>query len=371
MIARSGSIEDAMMELAKFRKDLRNRRKSASNTAPEWARVMVTGFAELAAICRDDVPLLSSGWAEMLPDLPVVGEAADMWWVLHAHLSVHHPGLSRRQVGDVLRKQWPGARRVHVKAMYAENTCADNAANIQKYAVKLGGKNRLQGVEVAWPTRWTAEQWLWVYRKRAGLKSLSITMSAIRNKNSPDLVDADRLDAPPKEYVRLASRATQDKYCSQPLSSAADILKSLRLVSRIIPNTRSISMNTNKVFDFLREKEREMQSHLAFRPAATFALHMRSDNEEDNEWRGAAARWLVAAEKHNGICWRLRTMQDDETDVRTVFFDVEDADHAVEFQRTFQGRVHSVPEVGCDEWWRLSEARSYRAFPTKTTPDPA
>lgn len=176
VLARAGSPEDVQAVIAGARQGLRDRRDSAvAHYGRRWHQVTMAGRVEIDVVWPDEVQALGSDRRELLPTLPVFG-AGEPWLVAHLHAAVHHPGIGRHELHEVLAEQWPGDYRVHVKPFYDYQICNENAGGVVIYPLKRTLSQISQ--KVRWPVGVRVAWWRWLHSRRRGLQPLAIKMRA-------------------------------------------------------------------------------------------------------------------------------------------------------------------------------------------------
>jgi hypothetical protein len=96
LLARIGGLSSLREVVKKFRRDLRNIRDGSARKSASWNSLSVMGHIELDALEETDVPLQGSSRRAVVPLVPAVGGRPDtMFWLPHAHLSIHHPHVRR------------------------------------------------------------------------------------------------------------------------------------------------------------------------------------------------------------------------------------------------------------------------------------
>ena len=125
-----------------------------------------------------DVPLLGSCRRAVVPRLPAIGSRPDtMFWLPHAHLSVHHPHVCRNYLRQALTDQWSGDNRVHVREFNTDRLAQENAPDCISYGLKFRNSTEFaDGRVINWPLAWSARVWSWLHEKQNGLQPLSVKL---------------------------------------------------------------------------------------------------------------------------------------------------------------------------------------------------
>ncbi len=178
LLARIGSLSALPDVIKRLRRDLRNIRNGMTRKSASWNALSVMGHIELDALAETDIPLLGSSRRAVVPRLPAVGGRPDtMFWLPHAHLSVHHPHVHRECLRQALMDQWPGDNRVHVRAFDADRLAQDNAPDCISYGLKFRHATKFaDGMVIDWPLAWSARVWSWLHEKQNGLQPFSVKL---------------------------------------------------------------------------------------------------------------------------------------------------------------------------------------------------
>lgn len=198
VLARVGDLSSIRDLVRGARRDVRNLRDTRSRlVGPRWRSVEFRGVVEVDAIHPMDTHLLEENRRELIPSLPQIGAAADVVWLPHMHLTVHHPGLDRAELHNALTRQWPGEHRVHVRAFDLDNDASVNAWQTTGYSLKHRMSNKFRcthersvWVIEEWPMSWQAAYYAWMHSMRRGLQPLTIRVGAmgVRARGDDDVV---------------------------------------------------------------------------------------------------------------------------------------------------------------------------------------
>lgn len=88
-------------------------------------------------------------------------------WRPHWHVIAHHRRIDRQMIAERARHQWPGARRVQVKAFHEGKAVEANVMDCVGYALKFD--------HGSWSEFASASLFLWV-RRRSALRSMCSAM---------------------------------------------------------------------------------------------------------------------------------------------------------------------------------------------------
>ena len=178
LLARIGELSALPDVIKKLRRDVRNVRDAMARKSPSWNALSVMGHIELDALAETDVPLLGSRRRAVVPRLPAVGGRPDtMFWLPHAHLSVHHPHVGREYLRHALTDQWADDNRVHVREFDTDRLAQENAPDCISYGLKFRNSTEFaDGRVLDWPLEWSAGVWSWLHEKQNGLQPLSVKL---------------------------------------------------------------------------------------------------------------------------------------------------------------------------------------------------
>ena len=97
-------------------------------------------------------------------------------WHPHWHILLAHPRVDRQEVAAVLRKRFPGARRVQVQPFHSETPVRENVENCVAYAFKFDHRD--------WSEYASSRLFLWI-RQRVALRSMCSLLRAKVKTYSP------------------------------------------------------------------------------------------------------------------------------------------------------------------------------------------
>jgi hypothetical protein len=94
-------------------------------------------------------------------------------WRPHWHIVAHHRGIDRQMIAERARDQWPGYRRVQVKAFNEAKAVEDNVTDCVGYGLKFAHQS--------WSEFASASLFCWIRRRRA-LRSMCSVMKPREDK---------------------------------------------------------------------------------------------------------------------------------------------------------------------------------------------
>ena len=106
-------------------------------------------------------------------------------WRPHWHVVAHHRGIDRQMIAERARDQWPGDRRVQVKAFDKGMAVEANVMDCVGYALKFDHR--------PWSEFASGSLFLWV-RRRSALRSMCSAMKPRKNKPAVGRVLRDLLE---------------------------------------------------------------------------------------------------------------------------------------------------------------------------------
>jgi hypothetical protein len=198
-LARVGDLNDIREVVAGVRRALRDLRDRQARQRRRWRSIEVAGAVEVDAMAQDDVPLLLSDRAAMLPSLPMVGAAGSVIWLPHLHAAVHHPDVDREELRAALEARWEGPHRVDVGEFHTDKLAGENAAYINGYAFKFDARTNTNGIEEPWPVSRRTEWWGWLHSLRRGLEPLRVSFKPM--KAIAPLPLARRVEVEPMPFI--------------------------------------------------------------------------------------------------------------------------------------------------------------------------
>lgn len=188
MITCTGSLESIRDIIREFRVSLRNLRDRRAREDGRWRMISAVGLAEVDMVSPYDIQLLPPHRRQVIETLSATMHGDEIVHVVHVHLAASHPAIPRHVVKSVLSQQWPGNNRVDVKPFRDEQGAADNAGGVVAYASKQKMSVRYSDfTEFPVPIRCQASYFGWLHGIGAGLATLRVRMSEMRNhaRNKP------------------------------------------------------------------------------------------------------------------------------------------------------------------------------------------
>ncbi len=212
MLVRIGDLDTIPKIVGRLRTCLRNLRDRHARHDPRWASLEATGMVEVDAMTAETITVLPPQRRMVIENLPQEG-AGDTVWVLHVHLAVHAPELSRDELREAFQRQYPGSSgRVDVQPFHSKKVVPANAAHTVSYAAKHAMEIKLtRGYKEAWPPASQLLYWGWLYGQHDGLRPLRVRLGpkARRSKTEVEapvfqqIVDAEVTPADPDEVQEI------------------------------------------------------------------------------------------------------------------------------------------------------------------------
>ncbi len=168
----------------KVRKDVANLRAAMCREPGgwRWRSVMAFGMVKIDAITLYDTTLPT----------PSVAPADNKLWLPCANLAIHHPHLDRAELARAVMRRWSGSRRVTVQPFEANQSAADNVAEIVRFLLEQSRQVGFDDTDGQWPAPWRAEFYSWLFGLQRGLQPLGISL---RPQQDEDMLHAGNADA--------------------------------------------------------------------------------------------------------------------------------------------------------------------------------
>jgi hypothetical protein len=189
LLACTGILEDVRPTVEAMRRALRNLRNRRARKDHRWKLVSMVGLAEVDIMAPEDVVILPPDRRVAVPALPVITTPREVLYVIHVHLAISHPGISRDDIKKFLVKQWPGPFRVDVKDFREMAEAPENVGGIIAYAAKREETISLNGDrKLDVPVAWIAAYWGYLHSLGSGLSSLRVRISAVRPGEKVEMI---------------------------------------------------------------------------------------------------------------------------------------------------------------------------------------
>lgn len=180
----TGDLGVVRQRVTAMTRGFRDRRDAAAAGRAPWCAVEAVGHVELDPYLPEDIENYFPDQQALIPSLPVLARADDggPMWVVRAHLAVRHDGIGRGELEEVLKRQWPGAGRVHVAPFHEDQPAQENAGTVICYGTKHEHQHDVGDMSERWPVSWQAQYWAWLHEMKRGLQPLRISVGPRRPK---------------------------------------------------------------------------------------------------------------------------------------------------------------------------------------------